>query len=129
MTHSNSTKLLVIDDDKAVLRVLVKILFKYGYDADTAETGTEGMRKIESVKYDLVLTDIKMPGISGTEVANEIKQIKGNRFPVIGISGTPWLGKNTLLDEVLIKPFFIKELMNMIKKYHPVPDKTLLKKE
>ena len=129
MTCKSPMKILVIDDDQPVLRVLVKVLVTYGYGVDTAETGAEGIQIIESDKFDLVLTDIKMPGMSGTEVTNKISQIKGNRLPVIGMTDTPWLSKNTLFDEVLIKPFSIKELIKVIQKYCPAPAKTETKKE
>ena len=61
-----------------------------------------------------MITDIKMPGVSGQEVCFEIKKIKGGRTPVIGMSGTPWLIKNRSFDGMIAKPFAIKDLLDTV---------------
>jgi len=53
--------------------------------------------------YDLILTDIKMPGISGDEVLGQVKSQNKYSIPVIGMSGTPWLLEQSNFDAVIAK--------------------------
>jgi len=77
---------LVIDDDAVVGRSFDRVLSGKGYDVDTALTGEEGLRDIDARDYDLVFTDIKMPGIDGLEVAERIRE-KCPWTPVVVITG------------------------------------------
>lgn len=77
---------LVIDDDAVVGRSFDRVLSGKGYDVDTALTGEEGLKDIESTDYDVVFTDIKMPGMDGIEVAERIKA-KCPWTPVVVITG------------------------------------------
>jgi CheY-like chemotaxis protein len=81
-----SRKVLVVDDDPAVRKSIDRILSSKGYAVITAESGEEALRKLNEEKYDLVYTDIRMPGMSGLEVA---EQIKARRpwTPVVIITG------------------------------------------
>ena len=83
---SASGKVLVVDDDPAVRQSIDRILSSKGYAVITAENGEEALRKLNEEKYDLVYTDIRMPGMSGLEVA---EQIKARRpwTPVVIITG------------------------------------------
>ena len=94
-------KILVIDDEAAILRLLSEILTRQGHEVDTAQGGKKGIQKIQSNPYDIIITDIKMPGVSGLDVLKEVKRIKGRVLPVIAISGTPWLQDRGLFDAVL----------------------------
>ena len=60
---------LVIDDDAVVGRSFDRVLSGKGYDVDTALSGEEALKDIEAHNYDVVFTDIKMPGMDGLEVA------------------------------------------------------------
>jgi CheY-like chemotaxis protein len=79
-------KVLVVDDDPAVRKSIDRVLTGKGYAVITAENGEEAMRKLNEEKYDLVYTDIRMPGMSGLEVA---EQVKARRpwTPVVIITG------------------------------------------
>jgi DNA-binding NtrC family response regulator len=77
---------LVIDDDAVVGRSFDRVLSGKGYDVDTALTGEEGLKDIDARDYDLVFTDIKMPGIDGLEVAERIRE-KCPWTPVVVITG------------------------------------------
>ena len=81
-----SRKVLVVDDDPAVRKSIDRVLTGKGYAVITAENGEEAMRKLNEEKYDLVYTDIRMPGMSGLEVA---EQVKAQRpwTPVVIITG------------------------------------------
>ena len=79
-------KVLVVDDDPVVRKSFDRVLSSKGYAVITAENGEEALRKLNEEKYDLVYTDIRMPGMSGLEVA---EQVKAQRpwTPVVIITG------------------------------------------
>ncbi len=81
-------KILVIEDEAAIRRVLVKILSEENdkYKVFEAEDGLSGVEKIKGEDYDLVLCDIKMPKMDGVEVLEAVKKIKPE-IPMIMISG------------------------------------------
>ena len=75
--------ILVIDDEESMRDSCSQILKKDGFLSDTAKDGSAGLEKIEKNKPDLVLIDLKMPGISGMEVLEKIKEIDPNIIPVV----------------------------------------------
>ena len=79
-------QVLVIDDDAVVGRSFDRVLSGKGYDVSTALSGEEAMKDIESTDYDVVFTDIKMPGMDGIEVAERIKA-QCPWTPVVVITG------------------------------------------
>ncbi len=81
-----SAKVLVVDDDPAVRKSIDRILSNKGYAVITAENGEEALRKLNEEQYDLVYTDIRMPGVSGLEVAEQIRARKP-WTPVVIITG------------------------------------------
>ncbi len=82
---SNKT-ILVIDDEADVLTSLIQSLVYFGYDIITASDGMEGLKKLEAGGYDLVITDIVMPYVSGVGVVTALKK-KSPEIPVICITG------------------------------------------
>jgi two-component system nitrogen regulation response regulator NtrX len=80
------TKVLIIDDERPIRSALRDILEYEKLQVEDAATGTEGLQKLEKDKYDLVLCDIKMPGIDGIEVLEKIME-SGYATPVVMISG------------------------------------------
>ncbi len=79
-------KILIIDDEKAICSTLKEILEYEKYEVDIANDGMEGIRKIQSSNFDLVLCDIKMPKMDGIEVLTKIQELKPE-VPVVMISG------------------------------------------
>ena len=79
-------QVLVIDDDAVVGRSFDRVLSRKGYEVDTALSGEEGLHDIELHDYDVVFTDIKMPGMDGIEVAEKIRA-KCPWTPVVVITG------------------------------------------
>ena len=77
---------LVIDDDAVVGRSFDRVLSGKGYEVDTALNGEEALKDIEAQDYDVVFTDIKMPGMDGLEVAERIKA-RCPWTPVVVITG------------------------------------------
>lgn len=83
---TESKKIFVIEDDADVLSIIVKHLEHEGYEVITAVDGMEGLKKLETETYDLVITDIVMPYVSGVGVVSAIKEKKPH-IPVIAITG------------------------------------------
>lgn len=71
-TASEPAKILVVDDDQALLRVFGTVLAREGYEVETAATGAEGLRLALATPFDVVLLDIHLPDISGIEVLRQI---------------------------------------------------------
>jgi len=82
------SKILIIEDEAAIRRVLTKILSEENdtYQVEEAEDGISGYEKIKNNDYDLVLCDIKMPKMDGVELLEEVKKIKPE-IPMVMISG------------------------------------------
>lgn len=79
-------KVLVVDDDPVIARSFDRVLSGKGYAVITARDGDEALRKLREEKYDVVFTDIKMPGIGGIEVAERIKATQP-WLPVVIVTG------------------------------------------
>ncbi len=105
--------ILIIDDEQPILNLLAKSLTKNGYSVDSANNGEKGIEKIESNNYNLIFTDIKMPGLCGKQVLKYLKYIQKNLTPIVGMSGTPWLLEQCDFDAILAKPFTMKELLKI----------------
>lgn len=80
--NNNKDKILLVDDEINTLKVLSAILKKNNYDVYTARTAEEALDKISKIQPDSVITDYKLPGLTGTELLNTLKN-KGCRIPVI----------------------------------------------
>ena len=76
-------KLLLIDDEPDILRVLSMSLRADGYEVVSAENGSEGLVAFEKEKPDIVITDIKMPGMDGIEVLKKIKDLNADTEVII----------------------------------------------
>ncbi len=112
---------LVIDDEKGILQIIRQALTKFGHNVETATDGQEGIRKFDDGSFDIVITDIRMPGIDGNGVVKHIRKSDKQSIPVIAISGTPWLMENNAFDMVLAKPFPLKKLVESIGSLVTVP--------
>lgn len=116
--------ILVIDDDERVRTLLRDILLFGGYRVIEASDGESGMRHLEEGGFDMVLTDLGMPGMNGWEVTKLIKT-KIPQLPVALITG--W---GTNLDEkkieesgvdwIIGKPFQVNEILETVKLFKKV---------
>lgn len=79
-------KVLVVDDDPVVGRSIDRVLSEKGYAVSTATDGQEALSKLAEEHFDVVYTDIKMPGMDGIEVAERVKQ-RRPWIPVVIITG------------------------------------------
>ncbi|HUS73624.1 MAG TPA: hybrid sensor histidine kinase/response regulator [Sedimentisphaerales bacterium] len=75
--------ILVIDDEESMRDSCCQVLAKDGYRTETAEDGSSGLRKIKETHPDLILVDIKMPGISGMELLEKVADIDPNVVSVV----------------------------------------------
>jgi DNA-binding response OmpR family regulator len=109
---------LIIDDDKSVLRTFSRVLAKCGYEVETAETGKEALEKISKKPYDVALIDFRLPDMDGTELLSKAKNQQRTTVKIM-ITGLPSLATgNKALDEgadaYLVKPVKPEELMALI---------------
>ncbi len=110
-------KVLVIDDETAILRMLAMALSRKGYHVDTADNGELGIKMMKSNQYHLVITDMQMGKVSGEDVLRQARLLKGNSIPVIAMSGTPWLMDKHIFDAVLPKPYSLKLLFELVQNF------------
>jgi CheY-like chemotaxis protein len=119
-------KILVIDDEAAVRKVLVRMLTTAGHEVNAAGGGEAGLRLWREVGADLVLTDVHMPEINGVDVIRELRA-HAPALPVIAMSGSGNSRDLELLRAaqlagavgVLGKPFSWDELMGAIASAFP----------
>jgi len=112
--NCRKVKILIIDDDSAIREMLSQRLSRFGFVADMVGTAEEGINKINSNPYDLIFTDIKMPGMSGDDVFKYVRTVIKKSTPIIAMSGTPWLLENSSFDAVIAKPFSKDELLDTV---------------
>ena len=117
MAGSKKT-ILVVDDDKSILRTFTRILQKSGYAVDVAETGREAMDKAENQHYDLALVDIRLPDMDGTDLIAKLKKQLQDTVKIM-ITGFPSLetGVKALdegADAYLVKPVKPQELLLLL---------------
>ena len=110
--------ILVIDDDKSILRTFTRILQKTGYKIDVAETGKEAIEKAEKGKYDLALVDVRLPDMDGTDLLIKLKDSMRDTVKIV-ITGFPSMevGVKALdagADAYLVKPVKPEELLMLI---------------
>jgi excisionase family DNA binding protein len=79
-------RILVVDDEEAVRDLLAKTLTMADYDVDTAGDGPSALDRLRAVEYDLLITDLKMPGMDGLSVIREARR-QSPDLPVIVITG------------------------------------------
>jgi len=117
---SNSKKILIVDDDPAIVESLKHILERRGCRTCVAMDGEAALQKIEQETIDLVLLDLELPKLPGEEVCKKIrKNEKMKNIPIIMVSG-----KNTDTDRIIgrvigadyyvTKPFDVMELLEII---------------
>jgi len=129
---TNSKRILVVDDNQSLVKIAEHLLQREGYEVSTAFDGTEGIQKAQREKPDLILLDIKMPGIDGYEVCRQL-QLDPNtaNIPVVFLSskgnidekqGPAAVGLKEVklayqygATDFLHKPIYAKELITTVK--------------
>ena len=116
--ENSKKRILVIDDDKSILRTFTRILQKNGYDIEVAETGKEAIEKSKKNRYDLALIDIRLPDMDGTDLLIKLQKTMEDAVKIM-ITGFPSLetGVKALdegADAYLVKPVKPEELIALI---------------
>ncbi|MEO5907081.1 MAG: response regulator, partial [Saprospiraceae bacterium] len=112
-------KVLLIEDEVKAVKTLVKGLNEYQIDVDFAYDGTLGCKMAEENEYDVIISDVIVPGINGVDLTR-ILRVKGIKTPVLlltALSSTDdkVSGLEVGADDYLTKPYEFKELLARIK--------------
>lgn len=116
-------RILVVDDSEHWLDLFKRMLRGSVYDCDVCSSGTEMSKMLRKNRYDLVILDLKMPGLSGVELLQAMRATKvgnSNTVPVIASSSSGEEVRDDLMrngfDEYIDKTFSTEELLNIISK-------------
>ncbi len=110
--------ILVIEDEEGILFSLRKVLTHLGYKVKCAHDGREGIQIFNNgYDFDLVITGINMPKMSGNEVARYIRNSDRSDTPMVAISGSAEDIHRNLFDFSLMKPFRLESLVDVIKSF------------
>lgn len=109
-------KLLVVDDEKELSLTLSDIYLRQGYKVETAFSGEEALRVIQSAPFDVILLDIEMPGLSGFDVLKSVKGTHPSTKVIIMTGHKEYEKQSRLLhcDEFLRKPFSLDSLTSLL---------------
>ena len=113
--HNVGRRILVVDDEPQIRRIMRAVLVAKGYEVMEAECGEEALKLIRAEEYDLMLLDINMPGITGIEVCVEVRT--SSNIPIIIMSAGEE-NKARALDaganDYLKKPFGISQIFSCV---------------
>jgi CheY-like chemotaxis protein len=110
---ANKKTALVVDDEPAVRDLVHALLNHFGLEVETANCGVEALAKVDQTNFDLVITDLLMPGMKGDELAKEIKKRRPD-LPVVLITGHRPEIIAPEIACVLAKPFSRQELRDAV---------------
>jgi len=121
-------RVLIIDDTKNIRILLQKVLQLEGFEVETASNGIEGLDMIHERDYSLIFMDIKLPGISGTEILRTIRE-EGNNTPTIIM--TAYATIKNAVDCIQLgaityiqKPFTADRILNTMHQFNIYPKDT-----
>jgi len=119
-SSARPAKILIIDDEEHLRDLLADLLASDGYEVKTAPDGREGLASFQEGIYDLVITDLGLPEMSGLEVAEEIKKI-APATPVILLTGFSLQPgdeqmKDAKVDLIITKPFHLAQVLDVVHK-------------
>ena len=122
-----SKKILIIEDDKFLAKMLSRMLESNNFDIALASSGKEGLKKAASEKPELILLDIMLPDVDGFEVLGSLRKAEATKtIPVVILSnlGQPEdmaQGRNLGVQDYLVKSdLSLDEVVNKVRKYLPV---------
>lgn len=111
----NTSRLLIVEDDPALLRGVADNFAARGYHVETASDGERGLEKARRLRLDLAVLDVMLPRINGYEICRYLRQ-EGSTLPVVfmtakGEESDVLLGLGLGADDYVRKPFGIRELL------------------
>ena len=114
-----AARILVIDDDENIRKVLETILEDEGYIIETAETAKKGIEKSEKEFYNLALIDVRLPDMEGIELLSKLRNTKPKMRKII-VTGYPTLQNavsavNKGADAYVMKPFEVEKILQTIR--------------
>lgn len=117
--NMDEIRILLVEDEKKIADTLSKGLSELGYCLETAYDGRIGLRLFEAGHFDLVITDINLPGLTGYELCTQIRQ-QNQHVPLIMLTALSATddkieGFDAGADDYLVKPFEFKELVARIR--------------
>ena len=117
MTNSPA-KILLVEDDPAIVVTLHRVLAGEGYEVSIEKTGDSGLARAKESAVDLVITDLKLPGLSGLELVRQL-HIARPRLPILmvtahGSTETAIEATQSGAYDYLLKPFDIPELLKLV---------------
>lgn len=121
---STRKKVVVIDDEQDIVEILSFNLEAAGYEVASAYTGREGLELIEEVRPHLLILDLMLPDISGTEICRTLRTTpQGKRLPILMLSARGdeidrVVGFEVGVDDYVTKPFSLRELMLRVGALH-----------
>lgn len=112
-------KILVIEDDRDIARLLELHLHDVGYDVQVAQDGVIGCKQAISKRYDLIILDLMLPGIEGLDICRSVRA-KVDYTPILMLTAKSTeldrvLGLEVGADDYVTKPFSIRELLARVK--------------
>ena len=112
-------RILIIDDDENIRKVLQTILEDEGYVTDSAETAQKAIQKSEQAFYNLALIDVRLPDMEGIELLSKLRETKPKMRKII-VTGYPTLQNavgavNKGADAYVMKPFDVEKILITIK--------------
>ncbi len=115
---TNKARILIVDDEKAIIRALQKSLTAHGYEVFTAMTAAKALEGVEQHRPDLLLLDLGLPDMSGLEICKRIRAQSHLPIIVISVQDTEHDKVNALdlgADDYVSKPFAINEVLARIR--------------
>jgi YesN/AraC family two-component response regulator len=111
-------KILIIDDNMLMRKLIINLLNKENYQLEEAENGVEGLKKIIENQYDLIITDIVMPQMEGIEMIRHAK-LRDSSLKILAISGGEpfylFLAKKLGVEAIFTKPIDYDKFLNTVK--------------
>lgn len=114
---------LVVDDSMSIRKFLAGLLMQQGYEVEMAKNGYNALEKLNQRDFDLLITDLEMPHLSGYELIEQVRQEEQwQKLPIVVLTGRAskhieQLTKNLGADEFVVKPFKEDELLKMLDLY------------
>ena len=114
----DAPRVLVVDDERKICELLKLLLGKDGYEVDSAGDGPSALRLLRKGPYDLVITDVKMPGMDGFELVERVRGVQRD-IPLVVITGYATLGTAIQalrqgVDDYVTKPFRLAEMRKVV---------------